>query len=69
MYHFLVSCVIRKTKFDIQIQDSFMNLQPGVNSSWFKFAINLFFLNTHFTFQYKSEGKFLGTVFVCFEIL
>lgn len=24
MYHFLVSCVIRKTKFDIQIQDSFM---------------------------------------------
>jgi hypothetical protein len=32
MYHFLVSCVIRKTKFDIQIQDSFMNLQTGVNS-------------------------------------
>ena len=38
MYHFLVSCAIRK-KLNIQIQDSFMNLQPGVNSEWFKFAI------------------------------
>lgn len=53
MYHFLVSCVIRKTKFDIQIQDSVMNLQPGVNSSWFKFAINLFFFK--YTFYFSIE--------------